>query len=282
MSESVAVVSSTLRVEEKHLLAALRGRGVPVVHVDDRTLAYRVGAPPPPWRLVLNRSAAATRRLEVSRICEAWGIPVVNGTATVGTCDNKIATTLALARHGLPVPVTAVALTPQGGMGAVREVGLPAVLKPVNGSWGRGLCRLNDDDAVEGVLALRGEAPSPVQRLVYVQEFVRTPGRDIRVLVAGDRVVAAMYRRSAHWVVNTARGASVEACPLTGELESLALRAAAAVGGGILGVDLMEHHDGRLVVGEVNCGVEFHGLMEVAGDVAGALVDYALEQEETA
>jgi [lysine-biosynthesis-protein LysW]--L-2-aminoadipate ligase len=276
---AVAVVASRLRVEEKSLLDALRRRGVPHVHIDDRRLAYRVGDPAPPWRAVLNRSMAAARRLEVSRICEWWGILVVNTTATVALCDNKIATTLALARCGLPVPATAVALSPDCGTAAARAVGLPAVVKPVNGSWGRGLCKVNDDDGLESVLTLRQSLTSPVQHLIYVQEFVRGPGRDIRVVVAGERVVAAMYRRSDHWVANTARGASVAPCALTTELESVALRAAEAVGGGIVGVDLLEHQDGRIVVNEVNCAVEFHGLSQVSGiDIAGSLIDHLLGQ----
>ncbi|MGJ7418109.1 RimK family alpha-L-glutamate ligase [Streptomyces cinereoruber] len=280
----VALIASRVRFEEKLLLEAFRRRGAAVAVIDDRTLSYRIGDPAPPWRVVCNRSLAGTRRLEVSRMCEAFGVPVVNSSSTVAVCDSKIHSTLVLHAAGLPVPDTAVALTPAAGEEALRRIGLPAVVKPVNGSWGRGLCKVNDVDAVEGVLALKESLPSPQQQLVYAQEFVRTPQRDIRVVVAGDRAVTAVHRTGDHWIGNVARGARTSRCPLTPELEDLALRAAKAVGGGLLGVDLLESDDGRLLVNEVNSGVEFRGA--AVGDeatalaIAEAFADHVLDQAD--
>jgi [lysine-biosynthesis-protein LysW]--L-2-aminoadipate ligase len=112
---------------------------------------------------------------------------------------------------------------------------------------------------------------------VYAQAFVDKPGRDIRALVVGDRVPAAMYRRSDHWVTNVARGASVGPCPVSPELRELALGAAASVGGGAVTIDLLETRDGELLVNEVNSLVEFRGLAAARGiDVAGEIVDHAL------
>ncbi|MEU3947671.1 RimK family alpha-L-glutamate ligase [Streptomyces sp. NPDC029526] len=276
----VALIASRVRFEEKLLLEAFRRRGAAVVVIDDRTLCHRIGDPAPAWRAVCNRSLAGTRRLEVSRLYEALGIPVTNSASTVAVCDNKIHSTLVLHRAGLPVPDTAVALTPAAGGEALRRVGLPAVVKPVNGSWGRGLCKINDIDAAEAVLALKETLPSPQQQLVYAQEFVRTPQRDIRVVVAGDRAVAAVHRTGEHWIGNVSRGARTSRCPLTPEIEDLALRAAKAVGGGLLGVDLLESDDGRLLVNEVNSGVEFRGAAvgdeSTARAIAGAFADHVL------
>src|SRR5205085_8534752 len=106
---------------------------------------------------------------------------------------------------------------------------------------------VNDEDATEAVLAHRFAAPSPQLKIVYAQEFVRTPGRDIRVLVAGGSVVAAAYRESEHWAANRARGGTMRACPVSADLEKLSLAAADAVGGGFLGVDLLERGDELLV-----------------------------------
>lgn len=273
----VAVLASRVRLEERLLLGELERRGVRHVHVDDRRLAVRLDGERPPWDVALNRSISATRRLHVSRLCEAWGIPVVNPSRVVATCDDKLATSLALRSCGLPIPVTAVALSPEAGREAVEAVGYPAVLKPVNGSWGRLLARLNDADAAEGVLAHRAALPSPQQAIVFVQRFVETPGRDVRAVVVGDRVVAAAYRCAGHWVTSTARGADTRPCPVTAELEELCLRAAAAVGGGALAIDLLEAPDGRLLVNELNSSMEFHGLLQATGaDVAGSLVAHAL------
>jgi len=127
------------------------------------------------------------------------------------------------------------------------------------------------------VFALRAQLPSPVQRVGYVQEYV--PGRDLRVLVVGDRAVAAMAREGDHWVRNTARGARPVPLALDADLASLAERAAAAVGGGVLGVDLLETPQGERLVLEVNAAPEFHGLAEAHPDlpVADLIAGYFLD-----
>jgi [lysine-biosynthesis-protein LysW]--L-2-aminoadipate ligase len=88
-----------------------------------------------------------------------------------------------------------------------------------------------------------------------------------------------MYRRSAHWITNTARGGEASPCPLSPEIKELSLAAAQAVGGGILAVDLLETADGHLLVSEVNHTPEFHGAMEAVNvDIAGKMADYVLQQ----
>lgn len=276
-AEPVVLVATRIRVEERVLLEALGRRCLSTVHVDDRSLVYRIGDPPPPWRAVLNRALSATRRVEISRYCEVMGIPVLNSADTLATCDNKIAGTWALRCAGLPVPDTVVALDAAAGVRAVDEVGFPAVVKPVVGSWGRGLAKVNDTDAAEAVFDLRAGSPSPVQKLAYAQRFVE--GRDIRVLVVGGHAVAAAQRTSDHWVRNTARGARACPVPLDPGLVDLAERASKAVGGGILGVDVLESCTGDRVVLEVNAGVEFHGLASAHPDlpIADLVVDHLLE-----
>ncbi|WNI32330.1 RimK family alpha-L-glutamate ligase [Streptomyces sp. ITFR-6] len=275
-SYPVVLIATRIRAEERMLLEAFRRRAVSCVHVDDRSLVYRVGGPPPEWRAVLNRAISATRRIEVSRLYEALDIPVFNSLATLTCCSSKIAGSLALHHAGLPIPATAIALDAASGGAAVAEVGFPAVVKPVVGSWGRGLAKVNDADAAEAVFGLRDQLPSPVQKLPYTQEFVR--GRDIRVLVVGGRAVAAIERAGEHWVRNTARGGQARACVLDPGLTELAEGAAAAVGGGILGVDLLETDQGSRLVIEVNGGVEFHGLAAAHPGipVADVMIDYVL------
>lgn len=280
---TVAVLASRVRMEEKLIFRALDARGCPYVHVDDRRLATCVGGPRPGWEAALNRALSATRRLEASRLCEAWGVPVVNPSHVVATCDDKLATSLALAGRGLPIPPTAIALSPDAGRDAIEAVGYPAVVKPINGSWGRLVSRVNDGDAAEAVLEHRRALPSPAQGVVYAQRFVDKPGRDIRAIVIGERVVAAVHRSSSHWVTNTALAAGTTPLAVTPPLEDLCLRSAAAVGGGAVAVDLLESPDAGLLVNEVNSSMEFHGLWEATGaDVAGCLVAHALEVARSA
>lgn len=276
--DAVAVVASHVRQEEREILSALERRGVPYERIDDRGLVFRLGEPPPLYRVVLNRCISQTRRLHLSRLFEAGGVPVVSSSRAIATCDDRVAMHLAFAGAGLPTPPTAVALAAERGVEAVEAVGYPAVVKPVGGSWGRLIARVHERDAAEAVVEHRAALRSPQHGIVYAQAYVDKPGRDIRALVVGDRVPAAMYRRSDHWVTNVARGAEVEPCPVTGELRDLALRAAAAVGGGAVSIDLLETGDGELLLNEVNSLLEFKGLSAATGvDVAEEIVAHALQ-----
>jgi len=156
-------------------------------------------------------------------------------------------------------------------------MGYPVVLKLVLCSWGRLLSKVNDRDAAEALLEHKARLGGYVHGTYYIQQYVDKPGRDIRTMVIGDDVVYAVYRSSAHWITNTARGAEAQPCPLTPDIADLSLAAARAVGGGIVAVDLLEAADGRLLVSEVNDTPEFHGAMKVTdADIAGKMVEYLL------
>jgi [lysine-biosynthesis-protein LysW]--L-2-aminoadipate ligase len=273
---TLAVLTTRTRLEERLIFAALERRGLAYAQVDDRTLVHRIGSPSPVrYRGVLNRIMSHTRGVYATRIFEATGHRVFNPSAVVDVCGDKILTSLALVRAGLPHPQTVIAVTPDAAIEAIERVGYPAVLKPAVGSWGRLLSKVNDRDAAETLVEHKQSLRSPVHNVYYVQEYVDKPDRDIRVIVIGDEVVAAVYRRSDHWITNTARGATTAVCAVTDELRSLALRAADAVGGGILAVDLLERTDGELLVTEVNHTMEFHGLAAVADvDIAELVVDH--------
>jgi [lysine-biosynthesis-protein LysW]--L-2-aminoadipate ligase len=171
-----------------------------------------------------------------------------------------------------------VAFTPEMALEAIEELGYPVVLKPLFGSWGRLMARVNDRDAAEAILEHKTTLGGYVHDVFYLQAYIDKPGRDVRTLVVGDKVVYAVYRRSPHWITNTARGGETVSCPLQPEIVTLSLRAAQAVGGGIVAVDLLETVDGRLLVNEVNHTPEFHGAMQATdADVAGRMVDYVLK-----
>ena len=113
----------------------------------------------------------------------------------------------------------------------------------------------------------------------YLQTYVEAPHSVIVLAFDGDRVVGAVYRRADSWRTNVARGATTTSCELNDELVAVALAAARAVGAEIAGVDIVEDSDGRLLVLEVNSGVEFAGLQRALGDrcdVPGAITDLVL------
>jgi len=116
-----------------------------------------------------------------------------------------------------------------------------------------------------------------------VQEHIAKPQRDIRAFVVGERTICAIYRTSAHWVTNTARGAVASNCPVTPELDSLCVRAAQAVGGGILAIDILEDPERGLLVNEINATMEFRNSIAPTGvDIPNAMLDYVLSSIQEA
>jgi [lysine-biosynthesis-protein LysW]--L-2-aminoadipate ligase len=273
----VAVFASRVRADEKRIMEALGRRGLRHEHVDTRAYWSFVGEHPPPWSVVLNREIAHTRAVYAARMLEALGGTVVNSAAATETCGDKWRTSLALRAAGLPTPRTALGLTPNAALAALDAIGYPAVVKPLVGSWGRLVTRVPDRQLAATVMEYLDALPTPQSRIVYVQELIAKPGRDIRVIVVGGDAVGATYRHGDQWRTNVARGAESRPCPLTTGLAELAVRAAEAVGAEVAGVDIVENDDGELFVLEVNHGVEFSGFQRAVGpevDVAERIADH--------
>ena len=278
----IAVFYSRKRVEEKLITAALDARGVDWDRIDPRTVQFEVGAPGPgDYNAALIRCLSHTEAYYVTRWLEGAGIPCVSPHKTVLTCGDKYLTSAALVEAGIPSPRTLMALSPEAALEAIEMLGYPVVLKPLFGSWGRLLARVNDRDAAEALLEHKATLGGYQHNVVYIQEYIEKPGRDIRTMVMGDEVIYAIYRQSAHWITNTARGGAPVVCPLTDEIVHWSREATKAVGGGVVSVDLFETLDGRILVNEVNHAPEFHGASEVVDvDIAGKMVEYVLEVAE--
>jgi [lysine-biosynthesis-protein LysW]--L-2-aminoadipate ligase len=165
-------------------------------------------------------------------------------------------------------------------MQAMEEVGYPAVLKPVVGSWGRLVMPLKDPDMARAVMAVKNEMNGPLDQIYYLQEMIKRPPRDIRTIVVGDQIVTAVYRYAPpdEWRTNVAIGGKTEACPITKELEETVINASKVVGGGVLGVDAMENGT-EFSVHEINHTVEFKGAALVSrNDIGAAIIDHVLDQ----
>ena len=277
----LGVLVSYVRPEEKSILAAARERGIEVAPIFDRDLVLDLAAPDAAnsgleFDVVVDRCVAHSRSGYALRALQRWGIPTLNTADAVHLCDDKAENSMALEAAGIPTPRTLVAFDVESAIRACEAVGYPAVLKPVTGSWGRLLARVNGPDQARAVLEQKKELGSFHHSIFYVQEYVPKPDRDIRAYVVGDRVLAASYRTAKHWVTNAARGAESVPCPITPDIEKLALRACEAVGARLAGVDLIETDKGLAVI-EVNTGGEFKGLMTTTDvDIAGAIVEEAV------
>jgi [lysine-biosynthesis-protein LysW]--L-2-aminoadipate ligase len=218
-----------------------------------------------------------SRGLAVLHVLEHWGIPVFNSAAVTATCNDKLLTTLALLHADVPTPRTMLAFDAPHAVRGIETLGYPAVLKPVTGSWGRLLARINDRDAAEAVLEHQETLGGFQHHTHYIQQYVDKPQRDIRAFVIGDQTVCAIYRTSEHWVTNTARGAVTSNCPVTPELDRLCIRAAQAVGGGILAVDVLEDAEHGLLVNEINATMEFRNSIVPTGiDIPSLMLEYVL------
>ena len=275
----LGIICSRIRVEEKLLFAAFERRAVAFERLDDGAVIFDLDDRDRPFDVVLERSISFGRSLYALKLLEDRGVRCVNRYDVVATCGDKLLTSAALARAGIPQPRTMAAFTPEAALRAIETLGYPAVLKPVVGSWGRLVSRVNDRDAAEALVEHLDVLGSWQQHIFYVQEHIAKPGRDIRAFVVGDETICAIYRTSDHWITNTARGGRASNCPVDGAVGDLALQAAHAVGGGVLAVDLLETTDGRLLVNEVNHTMEFRNSIDTTGvDIPGRIVDYVLSQ----
>ncbi|MCH7661439.1 MAG: lysine biosynthesis protein LysX [Euryarchaeota archaeon] len=274
---NVGILYSRIRKDEKLLLNELRERDHEITKIDVRKQQFNVHNPPEIFEgvdLVLDRCLSTSRSLYITRFCEAYGIPVVNGPETAETCADKVKNSLALASAGVPTPNTDVAFTTEAALESIETFGYPCVLKPVMGSWGRLMAKLESRSAAEAILEHKETLGHYEHKVFYIQEFVAKPDRDIRVVAVDGEPIAAMARSSDHWLTNAAKGAETEVFEPDEEARELVARASDAVGGGLLGIDLMETEEGY-TVHEVNHTVEFKALNEVVEtDVPAAVVDW--------
>ena len=276
----IALLVSRIRVEERLLIEALEKSGVAFEVVDIRTAVFDIDNPAP-WRrfdVALERCISQTQGITAARILESFGVRCINSAQTIEQCGDKLQTSLLLAQHGVPSPRVRVALEPESALEAIEANGYPAVLKPTTGSWGRLLSRVNDRDAAESILEHKAVLGSVAHGVYYVQEHIDKPGRDLRAFVVGHEPVAAISRASPHWITNTARGGKAAGLSIDAELADLCRRTAAAVGGGLLAIDLLECPKRGLLVSEVNHTMEFRNSIDSTGvNIPGLMIEYVLQ-----
>ena len=275
----VGFLHSLIRFEEKQLLAEFRRRkDVDLIELDDRQLCFDLETTPR-IDVAFERCISHSRSLYSLQLLELAGVPCINQAEVARICGDKIESSIALAKHGIAQPQLRVAFTETQALAAIEELGYPVVLKPVIGSWGRLLSLINDRAAAETVLEHKQVLGSYQHSIFYIQEYIEKRGRDIRTFVVGDQCIAGIYRESSHWITNTARGAVAVNCPITDEIAEISLAAAAAVGGGILAIDLFESPRG-LLVNEVNYTMEFRNSIAPTGvNIPAKMVDYVIASQ---
>jgi [lysine-biosynthesis-protein LysW]--L-2-aminoadipate ligase len=274
----VGFLYTRLRVEEKYLLEELeKCPDVEVVRISDGDSYFDINQLPQPVDVLFERSISYSRGLYISRIFEAHGVPVVNSSAVAERCGDKYITSQILAQNGIPTPRVYMAFDEESALQAIEAMGYPCVLKPVVGSWGRLLAKVENRHMAESLIEHKATLGVNHQ-VFYIQEYINKPGRDIRAFVIGDEAICAIYRSSENWITNTARGGVATNCPITDEIAELCQRAARAVGGGLLALDLFETENG-LTINEINHTMEFRNSIATTGvNIPEKMIDYVLEQ----
>ncbi len=274
----IGVIHDRLRAEERLLFAEFARRGIPVERIDDRTSTIDITGDRWHFDAVIGRGVSQQRTLHLLSILDAWGVPTLNRPDVIAICNDKLRTSVLFRRAGLSQPELRVAFTPEAALDAIEEMGYPVVLKPAIGSWGRLLAKVNSRTTAQALLEHKQTLGSFHHGTYYIQKYVAKSGRDIRAFVVGDETIGAIYRASDHWITNTARGGQASNCPVTPEIADVCQRAAHAVGGGVLAVDLFEDPNEGLLINEINATMEFRNSIDTTGvNIPGRIVDYALE-----
>lgn len=289
-SPRVVVFTDKLDWHVDHTLAAFRAQGATPVAV--RLSACRIDTSRPHGLVLPGFHAlpdlaivraigdgsleAITMRLGVLHALEALGVPLLNSARAIERCTDKSMASFLLAQAGLPTPETFATQSPaQARAIARRECARgPLVMKPLFGAQGWGLRLIETENDIPSLEEARG--------VYYLQRFVgpsRPPYEDMRILVSRGEAVAAMKRRSSHWITNVRQGARPVAVAPTAAERDMALAAAQAMGTVFAGVDLIVGADGAPMVLEVNSMPGWSGLQRITEfDIAGRLAADALAE----
>jgi len=278
------ILFDKLRFEEKALYNTAIKKGIDVRLVDSRNIIidtddldsneFEFGD------VLLQRSISYFRGQFLTYCLELCGYNVINSSRIGEVCGNKLLTSMILKKNNIPTPKSYFSFNSDSASNFINTMDLeqnPLVFKPVIGSWGRGVFPVRNKEIGKIIVEMRQESTSPFSSIFYFQELIHRPPRDIRCIVVGEKLIAAVYRYSSddEWRTNVAKGGKAELIEITSELEELALKAAKVVGTGVLGIDMMEDQKRGLVVHEINNTVEFRGASLATGiDIADMIIEY--------
>jgi [lysine-biosynthesis-protein LysW]---L-2-aminoadipate ligase len=273
-----------LRFEEKSLYETALKIGIETNLIDSKNVIlntdHLISSNLDYGDIILQRSISHFRGQFLTSCLELLGYEVINNSKIGEICGNKLLTSMVLRKNNVPTPKSFFSFNSESAFSIINEQDLeknPLVFKPVIGSWGRGVFPVRNKEVGRMIVEMRQESTSPFSNIYYFQELVKRPPRDIRCIVLGEQVIAAIYRYSSNdeWRTNVSRGGKAEMIKITSELESIAIKAAKAVGTGILGIDMMEDEEHGLMVHEINNTVEFKGASSATGiNIAGLIIDY--------
>ena len=275
---SLFILFDNIRWEEKSIIETAKKNNIDLKTIDCKKLILFLNHQNNGFnnKIILQRCVSYFKSLHSTAALEGLGAIMINSLYTSIMCGNKLFSHMVLQKQGISTPNAFCSFSTSSAIEGIGQFGYPIVIKPTIGSWGRLIGLLKDEEAVKAVLEDR-EHMFPLYHINYFEEFVKRPPRDIRAIVVGDRVVAAIYRYSGtnEWKTNMALGGRAELCPITKELEDICLTSAKIFKGDIVGVDLMESKDHGLIVHEVNNTTEFKNTVKVTGiDIPSLIINH--------
>jgi len=233
--------------------------------------------------LILERSLSFLRGMYSCAILEQKGYKVINNYECLNLCGNKLLTTLELIKNDIPTPKTNIAFTDEASIEAIEnDIQYPAIIKPIIGSWGRLIAKVDDYNSAASNLECRETMGNILQKIYYIQQYIprqiseKDKPTDIRVFVIGNECVAAMGRFNPEkdFRSNIAIGGTAKPIEISNDIKKLSLSAAKCVKGEIIGVDLMDNN-GKMQVIEINGTPQFQGIQKATGkNIAGEIVKY--------
>ncbi|MGW4533975.1 ATP-grasp domain-containing protein [Nocardia sp. NPDC004340] len=258
-SSPVLVSVTVLRPEERQITDAIRALGYTVQVANRRNFADHLRVEGERPAFVLMRNVSRDENLRMAQLFERAGIPVLNSAAAILTCSGKDMQALALANNGIRHPHTEIAFTFDDVRAAFDRCGGDVVVKPVNGSWGRGVVRLSSPAQLSAWQAGWESVDMNGRELpVVVQHHVPKAGYDLRALVIGTEVVVVIRRTAEQLRTNTALGGRIEAIEPAPAVRALCAEVVELLGPGFYGVDIVQSVDtGEYLVLEVNANPEF-------------------------
>ncbi len=277
----VSMLFDIMRWEERSILKAFQDRNIEVMPLNVKELnldlsnnTYDFGD------ISLQRSTGYYRNLHSTAYVEMTGHRIVNNFNSTVITGNKMFTSLILSKNGIKIPKTFVSFTNEKFLESFKkDFNNRAVTKPVTGSWGRMISLLNDYYAAMDVSEYK-EYMYPLYQVNYTQEYINDFGRDLRIFVVNDQVIAGIYRYKSgeDWRTNTALGGRAEPVKISDEISEIAVKVSESLGNGIYGIDILESKDGYYV-NEVNGNTEFKNTVPVTGiDIPGYIADYLISE----
>lgn len=284
----VGILNNRITWEVKQLITEFEKNQIKYELLNNQKVYYRLSKEKDlksNFDLILERSLSYLRGLYSCAILETKGYKVINNFECLTTSGNKLLTTLKLIEKKIPTPETCIAFKDRSAINAIEgNTGYPAIIKPIIGSWGRLIAKLEDYNSATANLECREIMGNIYQKIYYLQEYIPNPNSknptDIRVFVIGNKCVAAMARFSPEkdFRSNIAVGGTAEPIELSPELEKLSIQSSKAINGEIVGVDLMIKK-GNLNVIEINGTPQFKGIASATKiNIASEIVEYIMNK----